>query len=76
MSATRQIVNFLELIDTCWDVNISTCAIKFLDKPELIDTCWDVNQSHVEMNFARDSELIDTCWDVNQDSEVNWWYSV
>ena len=32
-----------ELIDTCWDVNISAQLQNFVRQMELIDTCWDVN---------------------------------
>ena len=35
--------DFLELIDTCWDVNKSERPHKMATCTELIDTCWDVN---------------------------------
>ena len=33
----------MELIDTCWDVNLVTVPDPVNSLPELIDTCWDVN---------------------------------
>ena len=33
----------LELIDTCWDVNLDKCDCTQATAWELIDTCWDVN---------------------------------
>ena len=33
----------LELIDTCWDVNLSQRTRNQSKRSELIDTCWDVN---------------------------------
>ena len=33
----------VELIDTCWDVNINIYIQKLTRRIELIDTCWDVN---------------------------------
>ena len=59
-------MGFLELIDTCWDVNISAQLQNFVRQMELIDTCWDVNISAQLQNFVRQMELIDTCWDVNK----------
>ena len=36
----------MELIDTCWDVNVDVSWCPSSSDSELIDTCWDVN------NFA------------------------
>ena len=35
----------MELIDTCWNVNIITAIITAMINNELIDTCWNVNIS-------------------------------
>ena len=35
--------SFLELIDTCWDVNSVHDESSRIQALELIDTCWDVN---------------------------------
>ena len=35
---------FMELIDTCWDVNQTNICGCYEVSYELIDTCWDVNQ--------------------------------
>ena len=34
---------YLELIDTCWDVNVEYKKAQGNPLEELIDTCWDVN---------------------------------
>ena len=34
-----------ELIDTCWDVNMSWEMQSIYKNNELIDTCWDVNEA-------------------------------
>ena len=56
----------LELIDTCWDVNLTELLRKRANRQELIDTCWDVNQRKSLMLLLWRTELIDTCWDVNK----------
>ena len=33
----------IELIDTCWNVNLAATIIHKPLKLELIDTCWNVN---------------------------------
>ena len=33
----------IELIDTCWDVNLFPWLFLAFSQKELIDTCWDVN---------------------------------
>ena len=33
----------IELIDTCWDVNLKLSYLDITSAKELIDTCWDVN---------------------------------
>ena len=42
---------FLELIDTCWDVNNTAVTIPIQGITELIDTCWDVN---VDKGYTHD----------------------
>ena len=34
----------IELIDTLWNVNQSTCQLTFYKYSELIDTLWNVNK--------------------------------
>ena len=37
---------WVELIDTCWDVNLHDRGLPVRRlQPELIDTCWDVNDA-------------------------------
>ena len=36
-------IPYIELIDTCWDVNDGSGGGGDFDISELIDTCWDVN---------------------------------
>ncbi len=57
--------NAVELIDTCWDVNVILSDKVLSEQPELIDTCWDVNIKSRSSRHCLDRELIDTCWDVN-----------
>ena len=61
----------LELIDTCWDVNLGRTVTLRVDRKELIDTCWDVNIFGGHNNGKIKQELIDTCWDVNANSATN-----
>ena len=42
-NATMEIINQYELIDTCWNVNVSSAWIALIIPGELIDTCWNVN---------------------------------
>ena len=39
------VIDIVELIDTCWDVNLDRLVIAIVCSTELIDTCWDVNAS-------------------------------
>ena len=49
MSKGRKvIVRDMELIDTCWDVNIVLNEYIKRRVEELIDTCWDVNCENVQ----------------------------
>ena len=61
----KKSLNFSELIDTCWDVNIYITQIWQDKNYELIDTCWDVNIYITQIWQDKNYELIDTCWDVN-----------
>ena len=36
----------MELIDTCWDVNVKRWGNEVSIISELIDTCWDVNSAN------------------------------
>ena len=42
-----------ELIDTCWDVNITEVTTPVNAVTELIDTCWDVNMSIVQRMYSK-----------------------
>ena len=57
--------NFMELIDTQWDVNVSEFKKVNITGKELIDTQWDVNKGTLEREAGIKTELIDTQWDVN-----------
>ena len=44
----------MELIDTCWDVNLIDDMLKCRQNIELIDTCWDVNDCrHQTYDYQR-----------------------
>ena len=55
----------MELIDTCWNVNLYNSINKEAVIWELIDTCWNVNLAATIIHKPLKLELIDTCWNVN-----------
>ena len=57
-----------ELIDTLWNVNVDTGALRNSITHELIDTLWNVNTSAAEEPSGDAQELIDTLWNVNKRS--------
>ena len=56
---------YVELIDTCWNVNSVCISQAALESGELIDTCWNVNVYIGRKGISDIDELIDTCWNVN-----------
>ena len=66
------VIMWLELIDTCWDVNVDFKANISFSGGELIDTCWDVNLNVIMNGTIGSIELIDTCWDVNAEARQFW----
>ena len=59
------ILRFIELIDTLWNVNKRIRAGCDVGKHELIDTLWNVNAQSIGYTVPQIRELIDTLWNVN-----------
>ena len=53
------------LIDTWWNVNLSTTDVAASVKLVLIDTWWNVNSSEQCCYSGANRVLIDTWWNVN-----------
>ena len=58
-------VGSVEIIETYWNVNEVTAAIKRPSGPEIIETYWNVNLSQIYINYLDDAEIIETYWNVN-----------
>ena len=58
--------NFLELIDTLWNVNEEIEGLWKGRLEELIDTLWNVNIMDGKYFSVIKKELIDTLWNVNE----------
>ena len=54
-----------ELIDTLWNVNVSSYNAHMTVVFELIDTLWNVNEDVLQELADMVDELIDTLWNVN-----------
>ena len=53
MAKSKSELAELELIDTCWNVNICLCIRKKEHHAELIDTCWNVNLLSVHTAYLQ-----------------------
>lgn len=53
-----------ELIDTLWNVKLSSLTVKEPVLIELIDTLWNVKQADRTFAFLASMELIDTLWNI------------
>ena len=67
------VIMWLELIDTCWDVNVDFKANISFSGGELIDTCWDVNLNVIMNCTMVTIYLIDSCWDVIAVAPLFWY---
>ena len=54
-----------ELIDTCWDVNLSVEEVKRIDNYRINRYMLGCKLKKLVANVCLHKELIDTCWDVN-----------
>ena len=55
----------IELIDTCWDVNIAVLIANYVTNIRINRYMLGCKYHPVLFCFAELAELIDTCWDVN-----------
>ena len=57
---------YIELIETLWNVNFINVVMFLMKILELIETLWNVNMTYTGRWFETDEELIETLWNVNK----------